>query len=231
MPRREEGFTLIEALVAMMIVAMVVISFIGIRTNSLIDATRARNWRLAREIAEEKLSELRAGAHEVPPESGTTISLADKYEEGWSYKIVIGESAVTDLESELASDAAGGDSQALERSEWQRQREEYRKASDQGLSYTEYQDKLAEDDYRRRMEEQAPSEDDFEEVAVAVFFPKLEPDYPEQKDTLVIKARVSTLAISGYTPEQADAVARAKGLTTSSEGGGGAPMAGGTGAR
>jgi hypothetical protein len=81
------------------------------------------------------------------------------------------------------------------------------------------------------MEEQAPSEDDFEEVAVAVFFPKLEPDYPEQKDTLVIKARVSTLAISGYTPEQADAVARAKGLTTSSEGGGGAPMAGGTGAR
>lgn len=230
MPRREEGFTLIEALVAMMIVAMVVISFIGIRTNSLIDATRARNWRLAREIAEEKLSELRAGAHEVPPESGTSISLADKYEEGWSYKIVIGESAVTDLESELASDAAGGDSQALERSEWQRQREEYRKASDQGLSYTEYQDKLAEDDYRRRMEEQAPSEDDFEEVAVAVFFPKLEPDYPEQKDALVIKARVSTLAISGYTPEQADAVARAKGLSTSSEGGG-TPPTGGTGAR
>lgn len=228
MPRRSEaGFTLIEALVAMMIVALVVISFIGIRTNALLDATRARNWRLAREIAEERLSELRAGAHEVAPESGTVVSLADKYADGWSYKVVIGESAVSDLESEIANEASGGDGEARERSEWQRQREEYRRASERGLSYADYQDQMAQDDYLRRMEEQAPSEDEFEEVAVAVYFPKLEPDYPNQKDALLIKARVSTLAISGYTPQQAASVARAKGLSAGGEGGGAPPTGGG----
>ena len=212
----EQGFTLIEALVAMMIVAMVVISYIGVRTNALIDATRARNWRLAREIAEERLSELRAGAHEVPPESGNLISLEDKYEPRWAYKIVIGESAVADLEGELASQSAGGDAAATERNDWQRNREDYRKAKDQGLSYSEYQDKLAEEDYQRRMAEQAPSEDDLEEVAVVVYFPKLEPEYPDEQEYLVIKSRVSTLAISGMTPEQAAAVAKAKGLDPSS---------------
>ena len=72
----ERGMLLIEALVAMLIVATVTITFIGIRSNSLIDATRARNWRLAREIAEEKLSTLQAGAHEVPPESGTVLPIS-----------------------------------------------------------------------------------------------------------------------------------------------------------
>ena len=59
---RESGMLLIEALVAMLIVAMVTIAYIGIRSTALIDATRARNGRLAREIAEEKLSTLQAGA-------------------------------------------------------------------------------------------------------------------------------------------------------------------------
>ncbi len=211
----ERGFTLVEALVAMMIVAMVVISYIGVRTNALIDATRARNWRLAREIAEERLSELRAGAHEVPPESGNLISLEEKYEPGWSYKIVLGEAAVGELEGELADEASGGDAAAAERSDWQRSREDFRKAKEQGLSYSEYQDKLADEDYQRRMDEQAPSEDEFEEVAIVVYFPKLEPDFPDQQDYLVIKSRVSTLAISGMTPEQAAAVAKAKGLDPS----------------
>lgn len=227
----QAGFTLIEALVAMMIVAMVVISFIGIRTNALLDATRARNWRLAREIAEEKLSELQAGAHEVPPESGNVISLADKYAEGWSYKFVIGEAAVAELDSELAEEAsAGSDAEARERSEWQRQRDDYRKARESGLSFSEYQDKLAEDDYRLRMAEQAPSDEETEEVAIAVLFPKLEPDFPEQKDALVIKTRISTLALSGLTPDEAAAVAQSKGLAATGTSGAGnstAPAAGG----
>lgn len=207
----ERGFTLIEALVAMVIVAMVVISYIGVRTTALIDATRARNWRLAREIAEEKLSELRAGAHEVAPESGNLISLEDKYEPGWAYKIMLGESAVAELEGDLAQMAAGDDASATERNDWQRSREDYRKARQQGLSYAEYQDKVADEDYERQMREQTPSEDDIEEVAVAVYFPKLEPNYPGEQDYLVVKARVSTLAISGLTPEQAASMARARG--------------------
>ncbi len=227
---REDGFTLIEALLAMMIVALIVISFLGVRTHALIDATQARNWRLAREIAEEKMSELRAGALEVAPQSGNTISLAEKYEEGWSYKVVIGESAVADLEGELANEAGADDSGRTERLEWQRNREDYRRANQKGLSYSEYQDQRAEEDYRQRMEEKAPSETDFEEVAVVVYFPKLNPDYEGQKDYLVVKAKLSTLALSGLTPEQAEAVAQAKGESTG-EGNpaGGAPALPGSG--
>lgn len=207
-PEREDGFTLIEALVALAIVAMVVLTFLGIRTTALIDASYARNWRLAREIAEERMSELQAGHHEVAPESGQVISLEDKYAEGWSYKIVIGESSVAEVESDLA---AGEDGVASERAEWEQNREQYRKARAEGMSYMEYQDKLYEEENERQREERAPSETEFEEVAVVVYFPKLEPDHPGEQDSLMIKARVSTLAISGLTPEQAQAMAQARG--------------------
>ena len=223
-PPSEQGFTLIEALVALMIVSMVVMQFLGIRTSALVDATKARNWRLAREIAEERLSELQAGAHETRPRSGDSISLEEKYR-GFSYKVVIGESEVSRIESELADSAAGDDADAGEKLTWQRDRDQYRKASQRGLSYSEYQDKVLEEDARRRLEEQAPSETDFEEVAIVVYFPKLDPDYPEQQDSLMIKSRVSTLAISGLTPDQAASVAAAMG-TGSSPAGGSTPGSG-----
>ncbi|MBM4062195.1 MAG: prepilin-type N-terminal cleavage/methylation domain-containing protein [Planctomycetes bacterium] len=232
---RQQGFTLLEALVALAIVAMVVLSFLGIRTEALVDATRARNWRLAREIAEERLSELQAGAHETPPRSGDEVPL-EKYD-GFSYRIVIGESSVAEIESQLADAAAGEDGAAGERLEWQRDRELYRRASSQGLSYSEYQDKLLEDEQRRQLEERAPSETDFEEVAIVVYFPKLDPDYPDQKDSLLIKSRLCTLAIAGLTPEQAAAIAAAKGQAPAAGGGapggaaaGAAGRSGGTGA-
>lgn len=214
--RAQEGFTLIEALVALAIVALVVIAFIGIRTSALIDATEARNWRLAREIAEEKMSELQAGARETPPESGETIRL-DKYE-GFSFKIVIGESAVANLEAEVADSGVEAGSAEGERLEWQRNRESYRKAREQGLSAADYETKLAEEDYQRRLAEKAPSADEFEEVAVVVYFPRMNPDYEDQKDTLLIKAKLSTLALAGLTPKQAEAIAASKGQAAATAG-------------
>ena len=62
--RREEGFTLLEALVALSIIALVVMNCLMFRTGALVDATEARNWRVAREVAQEILSELKAGARE-----------------------------------------------------------------------------------------------------------------------------------------------------------------------
>ena len=228
-PRCESGFTLIEALVALMIVSMIVIEYIGIRTTSLIDATQARNCRLARELAEEKMSELQAGARETPPECGAEVSF-EKYK-GFSYKIEIGETNVSKLEGEVGTSAAGENAEATDRLEWQRNRENYRKASSQGLSSTEYRDKLDEQDYQRKMAEEAPSADKFEEVAVVVYFPKMPADYPNQKDSLLIKARLSTLALSGLTPKQAESVAQSKGQSTTPEGGGasGAANTGGNG--
>jgi type II secretory pathway pseudopilin PulG len=225
-PRSEAGFTLIEALVALMIVAMVVIEYIGIRTTALIDATQARNCRLARELAEEKMSELQAGARETPPESGTEVNI-ERYK-GFSYKIGVGESEVAKLEGEVGTNAAGENTQANDRLEWQHDRESYRKASAKGLSYTDYNDKLLADDYQRKMAEEAPSADKFEEVAVVVYFPKMPPDYPDQKDSLLIKARLSTLALSGLTPKQAESVAQSKGQAATPESGAaGGPASGG----
>lgn len=203
------GFTLLEALVALAIVAMVVLSFLGIRTSALTDATRARNWRLAREIAEEKLSEIRAGAIENPVQSGEERRI-EKYQ-GFSYRVVIGENAVTRLESEVASESVAGDEVASDRLAWQRNREQYRRASAQGLSAIEYQDKLYEAEDQRRMESKAPSETDFEQVAVVVYFPKLDADHEGQRDALLIKSRLPTLALSGMTPDEAAVVAAAKG--------------------
>lgn len=212
----QQGFTLIEALVALAIVATVVISFLGIRTKALVDTMHARNWRLAREIAEQQMSILQAGAHDTQPQSEVEISLEDKYSEGWSYKIVLGESAVADAESAIDEAAAGGDDVAFERSEFHKNREQFRKANAEGLSYQEYQDKLYEEDTQRRLEETAPSEIDFEEVAVVVYFPKLDGERETDRDALMIKARVSTLAISGLTPEQAQSIAESRGQATSS---------------
>ena len=226
----QRGFTLVEALAAFAIVVVIVISYIGIRTTALIDATQARNWRLAREIAEEKMSELRAGARDVPPTSGDLVEL-EKFPE-FAYKIVIGEAAVNELESSLASEAAGGDEAAAERNEWQQSRENYRRAQQSGMSAAEYDEQrlMQEQETALRLQEEAPSATKFEVVAVAVYFPKLDPDFEGQKDTLVIKARLSTLAISGKTPEMAEreAAARGEGAAGGEGAGGGNPSNGGT---
>ena len=204
----ESGMLLIEALVAMTIVAMVTISYIGIRTDALIDATRARNWRLAREIAEEKLSAVMAGAHEIQPESRQIIEI-EKYE-NFSYMIVLGESGVADVEAEVANEAAGEDTEAKDKIQWQRDREDMRRARDRGLDAMEYDEQQQLDDIEERLAEKAPSEDDVEEVAVVVYFPKLDADFPGQQEALLIKARISTLAISGMTPEQASNLAESQ---------------------
>ena len=219
----ERGMLLIEALVAMMIVAVVTITFIGIRSTALIDATRARNWRLAREIAEERLSTLQAGAHEVPPESGTVFPI-EKYQ-GFSFKIVLGETAVANAEGEVANEAAGDDSQAQDRVAWDRSREDMRRAQERGLTAQEYEDQQL-DDINDRLAENPPSPDDFEECAVLVYFPKFDPDFEGQQEILLIKSRVSTLAISGLTPDDASALQQASGNTADPTAAGSAPFGG-----
>lgn len=219
----ERGFTLLEALIAMMITSLIVLSYLGIRTNALVDATQARNWRLAREIAEEKMSELQAGARDSMPENGLKIPI-EKYE-GFEYEIVIGETNVADVEGELATNAAGEDTEARDRADWQRRREDYRKASSRGLSAIEYSDQRSED-VNLRLAEKVPSDTDFEEVAVIVYFPKLGASYEGEKDALMIKARLSTLAISSRTPQEAQQEAASRGQTQGSNTGGATPPAG-----
>lgn len=207
---QQDGFTLIEAVVALAVVAMVVIGYLGIRTTAVADGIEARNWRLAREIAEERLSEVLAGSLEMPPQSGIEVRLDEKYP-GFSYQIVVGESAIGELEARLATEASDEDAEARDRNEWQQNRDLYRKASSRGLSALEYQDQLAAEEYQRRVDDKPPSESEFEQVAVAVLFPKLNARYEGQQESFVIKSKVSTLALSGLTPEQARQIAESRG--------------------
>lgn len=217
------GFTLIEAVIALGIVALVVTSYLGIRTSALADGIEARNWRLAREIAEAQLSEVVAGAHETPPQSGVSVDLQEY--PGFSYQVVIGESAIGEMEASVSSAAAEGqaDTDSRDRQEWQRNRDLLRKAEARGISALDYENEIAAEEYQRRVESKAPSESEFEEIAVVVFFPKLDASYDGQKESFIIKTKVSTLALSGLTPEQAQQIAE-------SQGQGGDADAGGSGA-
>ena len=229
---RGAGFTLVEVVVAMLILAIFLLSMHGSRVDALVDATEARDWRLAREIAEEMLSELRAGAREMPPTSGHEIKL-EKYPE-WSYRFLIGEAAIADFEASMASenDATTG-STTGDRLAWQRQRDQMRTAQQKGLSLDQYQ----ENQLKSTTEEKPPSEDEFEDVAIMVHFPISRASRAAEKirDTFTLKAKVCTMAIQGLTPERAEAWAKANGKNATPTGpaspGSGSDGAGGTSAK
>ena len=123
---------------------------------------------------------------------------------------MLGETGVADVEAEVANEAAGDDTEAKDRIEWDRNREDMRRANDRGMNQQEYEDSQF-DDIEERLAEKAPSETDLEEVAVVVYWQKLDGDFPGQQEALLIKARISTLAISGMTPDQAMTIQEAEG--------------------
>ena len=135
---------------------------------------------------------------------------------------------IGELEARIATDAAEDDPQQRDRNEWQQNRDTYRKASSRGMSALEYQDQQAAEEYERRVDNKAPSETEFEQVAVVVFFPKLNAHFEGQQESFVIKSKISTLALSGLTPEQARQIAESQtgGDASSSASGGGLPSGG-----
>ncbi len=208
--RGPRGFTLIEVVVAMAILALVALAFLGTRTDAIIDATEARNWRIAKELAEELLSELAAGARELRPEVGR--QQIERYED-FSYEIVVGESAISQFEANAADSLGGvGSSDAANRATWQRDRDEMRRAQQQGLSLTDYRDQMLADEIALENETRVPSEDDYEEVLVVVHFPMVRIEAEMDEASFTLKARLPTLAIEGMTPEEAGQLASAQGL-------------------
>lgn len=221
----ERGFTLIEVMVAMTILAIAMMGFLSTRSTAMSDAIQARNWRLARSIAEEQLSKLQAGANEFRPEP---IPVEVEGYPGFRYVVLIGEQAIAAAEADIESSVPQEDVNAMERRSWQRERDELRNARQKGMNL---------DDFRRQQLEQeqdqdtVPSEDDIEEVGVVVYFPNVsrDPDNQKTEETYILKAKASTLAINGLTPEQAEGIAAQKGVSKPGEGAansGGAAAAG-----
>src|SRR5689334_21321551 len=98
--RGQAGFTLLEALAAIAILSIYILSLTGIRTDALVTATRTRNQRLARELAEKKLAEVESGAVENL-ESGVEHAF-EKYPR-FSWTILIGDESAEQDEMEQTS--------------------------------------------------------------------------------------------------------------------------------
>ncbi|MFO1052129.1 MAG: prepilin-type N-terminal cleavage/methylation domain-containing protein [Planctomycetota bacterium] len=224
--RADAGFTLLEALVAVAILAMVIIPFLSMRTRAIEDSADARGWRVAREIAERYLSEIQAGARESPPTNRLSVDV-EGYP-GFSYKVLIGEAAISEEQTALAgTDSFRGGSSEGDRLAWQKDRQQLREAQSRGLSMTDYQDSL----HEKEMQERIPSEDEFEDVAVLVQFPASRSSDDESKSTLtfMLRAKICTMALEGLTPEKAEDVAKARGGSSGSSGSTGSSGSGSTG--
>jgi prepilin-type N-terminal cleavage/methylation domain-containing protein len=221
---RNQGFTLIEALVAMVLLSIVVLQFLAMRSTALVDAAEARNQRIARELAEQYLSELLAGAREVPPESRQQLEVQGY--PGFRYQFLIGEAAIQDAESEIADmSMPDGAASSTDRLAWQRERDNLRRAQSMGLSMIEYEDFQRDEEE----EERIPAEDVFEDVAVMILYPNVRPGDDSQpiESHFILKAKASTMAIEGLTPELAEIVARQRGGTTDTGNTAGDPLSGG----
>lgn len=205
----EAGFTLIEALVAVAILAMVIVPFLSMRTRAIIDAADAKRWRIAREIAERYMSELEAGARETPPTNRLPVEVEGH--EGFQYTFLIGDAAIGDAEAEITgmNSFSGGGSDPADRLAWQRDRDNLRQAQSRGVSMTEYEDELRE----KELEDKIPSEDELEDVAIVVTFGSVRESDDEDKGTerYMLKSKISTMALEGLTPERAEQVAQARG--------------------
>ena len=206
--RGQQGFTLIEALIAIAILALVSLSMLGTRTDAIIDATEARNWLIGREQAEMILSELKAGARDRPPED-----YREKYDikgyEGFYYRIVMGEEFISDVESEQTEELTSEEADATRRrNEWQKERDDLRAADRAGKSLYDYREgqRTDQENYRTEGDDALPiSEDEFVDVAVFVFFPNVRRG-ESGESYIVLKARISTLALNGLTPEEAESL-------------------------
>lgn len=208
--RSASGFTLVEVMVAVAILAIVILGFMATRSQAMADAIQAFNWRLARSIAEEQLSKLQAGANEFKPEPNAID--VEGYP-GFRYVVLIGDEAIARAEADIESFANADDHEASQRRQWQRDRGDLRSAKQKGVSLDDYRREQIQSEYG---EDQLPTEDEFEEVAVIVYFPNvtLDKDAVKLEETFTLKAKVSTLAVNGLTPEQAESMAAQRGEPT-----------------
>ncbi len=213
--RTQRGFTLVEVMAAVVILGFVITGLMAIRTGAVEDAADARNWRVAREMASQLLSELRAGAREFPPEWGQEQPIRDM--KGFAFVFERDEDRIADLESSIESmseDEASAKTGELR--EWQRNRDERRQALHQGITLDEYRQERKQEDYDREMEEAnaIPSETEMVDVAVFVFFPNMrQRDGESDRSYFTLKANVSTMAIQGMTPEETSTLAESRGGT------------------
>jgi len=197
------GFTLVEAMVAFTILVLATVGMIWSRSGSVEQAAESRNLRLAVKIARESLDFLKAGRNQEEIGYLNVWSAHQDYRD-FEVRIVSGDFEISEFETGLAR-AREQESQLrrLELQERLRLDEEYN--SEEGPVD----------------EEELPvDEETFQEVLVAVRYPSFNyKQNPDGRAVFVLRASLSTLALSGRTPEEVEEM----GLNQAA-----APAAGGT---
>jgi general secretion pathway protein I len=194
--QREGGFSLLEVLVAFAILAISLTLMMTIRTGSVQKAQEGRNTRVAAVLARQVLCEIEAGLHNAFDQEGREQFFEDY--EGFRYRILIGESAISDAEQaaqELESDDSDASQRKEDRLRWLHSRRDAQlnKLENRTMGETRVEDQVEEPD--------TGDTETFEEVAVVVRY--FAPFRPAGEAELILRSRISTLALKGQTPEEA----------------------------
>ncbi|MFQ5503496.1 MAG: prepilin-type N-terminal cleavage/methylation domain-containing protein [Planctomycetota bacterium] len=197
----DAGFTLLEVLIAVAILSMALLTMTALRTESLVTATEARNLRVASALADQYLSEVAAGEHDIHEFQGIEEAVVDRFPHGdfenFRWMVLVGEARIQEeitKQAEYAADSSGTDAdyRALDRLHWLEERRNSERAQENGGLLEDEEEEVEEDD--------TPDEDTFEDVAVFVYYPS--PRSKSGTGICVRRSRVTTLALSGFTLEQ-----------------------------
>ena len=191
------GFTLMEVLVALAIMAMAMLSLIGLRSESLVQATEARNLRVAAALSTQILSEVQAGMYRA-----YDLEDEDQIVEGFEkfpWRILVGEAAIQEeLSFRAEEEADTGDQDKIDRKErmdWLQRRSLSRQSRQEGISTSELEEQQLEPD-------ESPDDQTFEEIAIIVDY--FAPSKKGDRGDFLLRGRATTLALNGMTTEQAE---------------------------
>ncbi len=196
----EGGFSLLEVLVAVAILSIALLTLAGLRTDSLVTATSARNLRIAQTFAKRILTQLQAGQFDAWELRGTEHQLEEI--EGFSYRIFIGEAEIQEELGRIAEDQADEsgnekDQKRYEKLDWIKRRRMMREARDRGEDTTTLDTASTEEPTE---EDEAPDEETFEDLGVFIYY--FDPKRSDSMGVFSLRGRASTLALSGLTPDE-----------------------------
>ncbi len=196
----EGGFSLLEVLVAVAILAIALLTLVGLRTDSLVTATSARNLRIAKTFAKRILTQVQAGQFDAWELRGTEHPLEEI--EGFSYRIFIGEAEIQEELGRIAesqADESGNekDQKRYEKLDWIKRRRMMREARDRGEDTATLDTGVSEE---ATEEDETPDEETFEDLGVFIYY--FDPQRSDSMGVFSLRGRTSTLALSGLTPDE-----------------------------
>jgi len=197
--RRRGGFTLVEALVAFAILVLATVGMIWSRSDAVKRAAESRNLRLAMKIARETLDRFEAGMSQRDIYELNYWQPLEEYPD-FAVRVVTRTEDISDFEEDLAM--AAEDEEGLRRLDLEERLRDARRYEESetrsGEGGTAAEDSLVEE------EEQPIDEETLQDLVVGVRYPSFDLErYPDGRGVYILRTQLSTLALSGMTPEEA----------------------------